>query len=76
MTSSSLPGRALTEDAGRRTLPPEVASILGALQASPRLVAHLGAVQGVAWRLTGGLGRAVPGAVAGPVSRSSCPITG
>ena len=58
MTSPAL-ARALTEST-LRPLPAAAAELLGALDASPRLGAHLRAVHDVAWSLTDALGRRRP----------------
>jgi HD domain-containing protein len=58
--ASSALQRALTEPA-LRPLPAPVAELLTALDAPPRLAAHLRAVHHAAWRLTGSLAEQVPG---------------
>jgi hypothetical protein len=62
LTFSSLARGALTEDAGLLALPPEAVSLLEALQASPRLVAHLRAVHDVARQLSDWVSRHHPAA--------------
>ena len=59
MTSRAL-DRALTETS-LRPLPETAAELLRALDAPPRLGAHLRAVHDVAWSLTDALGRRRPG---------------
>jgi hypothetical protein len=62
MASAAL-HRALNEpgDPAIRALPATVAELLDALDAPPRLAAHLRAVHHAAWRLTGDLARVTPG---------------